>query len=194
VLADTGDGLARCCGKLKRLLSQLPGKFCPPESIDPSGSIFPGHPMPIKGASFRLARLARLIRRFSIRANPSTASSRLSFTSSGSLRMIDISVLIFSALRMIEARPIASSPTRLPLKPPPTTIRSASFQCLSFRNRAMTPANSWAKDSIAPWMTPALSSSPLARMASSFFLASLPDEISPKGSSPISRRGLRQFQ
>ena len=41
---------------------------------------------------------------------------------SGSLRIMQISVLILSALSRTEARPIASSPTRLPAKPPPITI------------------------------------------------------------------------
>src|SRR6516165_102193 len=38
---------------------------------------------------------------------------------------------------------------RLLLKPPPTIIRSASFQFLSFKNRRTTTASSWANDSMA---------------------------------------------
>ena len=60
--------------------------------------------------------------------------------------MIAMSTLIFSALRITEARPMASSPTRQPLKPPPITSRSMSFQPFSLRKRRVTRANSWAKD------------------------------------------------
>src|SRR6516165_10710467 len=49
----------------------------------------------------------------------------------------------------VEVRPIANSPTRLLMKPPPTIIRSASFQFLSFKNRRTTTASSWANDSMA---------------------------------------------
>ena len=38
-------------GRLNLLLSQLPGRFWAPRSIDPSASITPGQPIPMKGAS-----------------------------------------------------------------------------------------------------------------------------------------------
>ena len=65
--------------------------------------------------------------------------------------MMQISALIFSVLRSTEARPMASSPMRLPINPPPITRRSASFHSLSFRKRRMMTASSCAKDSIALW-------------------------------------------
>ena len=59
---------------------------------------------------------------------------------------------------------------RLSRKPPPTTMRSVSRQPLRRRKRRITVASSWAKSSIAPWMTPAASGSPSTRSLSSFFL------------------------
>jgi hypothetical protein len=44
---------------------------------------------------------------------------------------------------------LASSPTRLPAKPPPITMRDASFQPLSLRKRRSTTASSCANDSMA---------------------------------------------
>ena len=41
--------------------------------------------------------------------------------------------LDLSAFRITAVRPITSSPTRLPRKPPPITIRSVSFQPLVLR-------------------------------------------------------------
>ena len=46
---------------MKLLLSQLPGRFCAPRSIEPSGSMMPGQPMPMKGASLRPSFSARAI-------------------------------------------------------------------------------------------------------------------------------------
>src|ERR1700704_2097992 len=37
-------------GRWKPLLVQLPGRFCTPRAIDPSSSIMPGQPIPMKGA------------------------------------------------------------------------------------------------------------------------------------------------
>src|SRR5262249_51875279 len=44
-------GMARhkWAGRLKLLLSQLPGRFCAPREIASSSSITPGQPMPMKG-------------------------------------------------------------------------------------------------------------------------------------------------
>src|SRR5262249_22435079 len=86
--------------------------------------------------------------------------------------MILTSVLIFSFFNSNEARPMASSPTRLPEKPPPKTRRSASLHSFSLRKRCSTPASSCAKDSIALCTMPADTASPLASKSSSFFLAS----------------------
>ena len=57
-------GIASCreSGRLKRLLSQLPGRFWAPRSMVPSGSMMPGQPMPMNGASRRPSFAARLIR------------------------------------------------------------------------------------------------------------------------------------
>ena len=46
-------------GRLKRLLSQLPGRFCAPRAIEPSSWMTPGQPTPITGASDSLLRLAQ---------------------------------------------------------------------------------------------------------------------------------------
>lgn len=43
----------RLSTRLKRLLDQLPGRFWAPRSIVPSGSISPGQPTPMKGATRR---------------------------------------------------------------------------------------------------------------------------------------------
>ena len=43
---------------------------------------------------------------------------------------------IFYVHGLQEDRPIANSPMRLPLNPPPMTSRSASFQAFNFRNVA----------------------------------------------------------
>ena len=74
---------------------------------------------------------------------------------------------------MTEARPIASSPTRLSRNPPPITMRSVSRQPLSLRKRRMTRASSCAKSSIAPRTMPAASGSPSASRPSSCLLADL---------------------
>ena len=46
-------------GRLKRLLSQLPGRFCAPRSIEPSSWITPGQPTPTTGASDSFLRSAQ---------------------------------------------------------------------------------------------------------------------------------------
>ena len=89
--------------------------------------------------------------------------------SSGWWRIGTSSMSTPSALSSTAARPIASSPTRLSRKPPPTTMRSVSRQPLRRRKRRITSASSWAKSSIAPWTTPAASGSPSTRSLSSFF-------------------------
>src|SRR3954471_17162627 len=68
-----------------------------------------------------------------------------------------------AAFSSTAARPTASSPMRLSRKPPPTAMRSVSRQPLRRRKRRITVASSWAKSSIAPWMTPAASGSPSTR-------------------------------
>ena len=79
VLADQRDRLDQTSGRLKRLLSQLPGRFCPPRSMEPSASIMPGQPMPMNGASLILPSW-RLRSVFAVcRQAASTASSRLGF-------------------------------------------------------------------------------------------------------------------
>ena len=48
-----GLTIATLSGRLNLLLSQLPGRFWAPRSIEPSSSITPGQPIPMKGANFR---------------------------------------------------------------------------------------------------------------------------------------------
>src|SRR5581483_2321202 len=77
------DGIASRmeCGRLKRLLSQFPGRFWAPRSIAPLWSILPGQPIPTNGASSSPSFPARRTSDFSISTRRSTASSRLGFSS-----------------------------------------------------------------------------------------------------------------
>src|SRR4051812_23047039 len=77
-----GMALCRLSGKLKRLLSQLPGRFWAPRSMVPSESMMPGQPMPMNGARRSPSLPARVISPLSIPTSSSTASSRVSFFSS----------------------------------------------------------------------------------------------------------------
>ena len=72
----SGSPCAGATGRLKRLDVQLPGRFCAPRSIEPSSSIMPGQPMPMKGASLTSSFFATAIRRLSMPARLSTAPSR----------------------------------------------------------------------------------------------------------------------
>ena len=224
-------------GRWKLLLSQLPGRFCAPRSIEPSSSILPGTADADEGGEpdacpFRRARSAcaascrarstacsrdrlllvgvtpqlefptrglrqvgRLLEVELDHAGPDVGSADvdrqdgvmpleqpgrargapapISPASSGSLRMGTRSMSISSALRITPARAIASSPTRVALKPPPTTMRSVSCQAFSLRKRRMTSASSWAKSSIAPCSTPAASGLPLGHQRVQLLLADL---------------------
>ena len=67
--------------QIELVFDQLPGS-CAPRSIDPSSSMTPGQPMPMKGASCTPFLLAAPINPLSISTSDSTACSR--FTSSSS--------------------------------------------------------------------------------------------------------------
>ena len=99
-----------------------------------------------------------------------------------------------SALRITPARPIASSPTRLERKPPPTMMRSVSRQPLVLRKRRVISASSWAKSSIAPCSRPAALGIAIGEMESSFFLLMSSLGSSPKGPAVLAHRLAPVFQ
>src|ERR1700730_15257005 len=71
----------RLAGRLNLLLSQLPGRFWAPFSIEPSSLMTPGQAMPMKGASFSPSASASVIRPFSIFTSSFTVPSRLGSSS-----------------------------------------------------------------------------------------------------------------
>ena len=95
-------------------------------------------------------------------------------------------------LRMIEARPMASSPMRLAIRPPPSTMRSVSFQLASRRKRRTTVASSAANSSTTVWTRAAAFGSSLTIILSSFALEMSSVGVSPSGSSPCSFSRSRQ--
>src|SRR5579871_2241631 len=76
-----GMASTRLAGRLNLLLSQLPGRFCAPFSIDPSSLMTPGQAMPMNGASLNPSSSAALSRSLSIFTNRLTASSRVGSSS-----------------------------------------------------------------------------------------------------------------
>ena len=60
-----GIASTRLAGRLNLLLSQLPGRFCAPLSIEPSLLMTPGQAMPMNGASLNPSLSAFAIRSLS---------------------------------------------------------------------------------------------------------------------------------
>src|SRR5438477_1374982 len=76
-----GIASTRLAGRLNLLLSQLPGRFCAPFSIEPSLSMTPGQAIPMKGASLNPSLSAFATRSLSILTRRFTAASRLGSSS-----------------------------------------------------------------------------------------------------------------
>src|SRR5262245_4555143 len=119
-------GIASCkaIGRLKLLLSQLPGKFCAPRSMVPSSAMIPGQPMPMKGARRNPSLPARAITLSSISISFFTAPSRVTSSSSAYRQSwsfhtsaLDRSLAFFKFS--------ATTPARI-LVPPMSTARIAS--------------------------------------------------------------------
>ena len=96
----------------------------------------------------------------------------MSAASSGSYRMGSMRIGCPEPLRSTAARPVMTAPTRLPLSPPPMTMRWVSRQSSSLRKQRMTSASSAENSSMAVCTRPASSAEPDRIARSSFFFES----------------------